>query len=153
MDKKIKELIITGILSVVFIMVIMNNLKTTSKKRKPPIAPPKSTTSSLSSNKATPVFTETPLDEKILNLQKERLNLSWGRDPFSLEKGSEFVQSELHLKGISFGADKRGYAFINNEIVKAGDRVGDYEVVSVEKDKVTLQHRDGQIFYLGLPKD
>lgn len=92
-------------------------------------------------------------DSGTIGLQKERENISWGRDPFSASKISrEYQRADLELKGISFGADKSGFAFINNEIVKSGDKVGDYEVVTVEKDKILLK-RGAQSFYLALPKE
>ncbi len=92
-------------------------------------------------------------DSSTISLQKERENVPWGRDPFSASKISrEYQRADLELKGISFGADKSGFAFINNEIVKSGDKVGDYEVVAIEKDKILLK-RGAQSFYLALPKE
>ncbi|MEK6563615.1 MAG: hypothetical protein AABZ65_01115 [Candidatus Omnitrophota bacterium] len=92
-------------------------------------------------------------DSGTISLQKERENVPWGRDPFSASKISrEYQRADLELKGISFGADKSGFAFINNEIVKSGDKVGDYEVVAIEKDKILLK-RGTQSFYLALPKE
>ncbi|MDO8748272.1 MAG: hypothetical protein Q7J72_04040 [Candidatus Omnitrophota bacterium] len=92
-------------------------------------------------------------DSSTIGLQKERENIPWGRDPFSASKISrEYQRADLELKGISFGADKSGFAFINNEIVKSGDKVGDYEVVAIEKDKILLK-RGTQSFYLALPKE
>lgn len=92
-------------------------------------------------------------DSGTIGLQKERESIPWGRDPFSASKISrEYQRADLELKGISFGADKSGFAFINNEIVKSGDKVGDYEVVTVEKDKILLK-RGSQSFYLALPKE
>ena len=92
-------------------------------------------------------------DSGTIGLQKERENVPWGRDPFSASKISrEYQRADLELKGISFGADKSGFAFINNEIVKSGDKVGDYEVVAIEKDKILLKRGD-MSFYLALPKE
>src|SRR3989338_1971458 len=88
-----------------------------------------------------------------LSLQKEREKLNWGRAPFAAAKVSkEFRGANLQLKGISFGKDKKGLAFINNEIVKKGDIMGDYEVIEVEKHKVLLR-KAGQTFYLTLPQE
>lgn len=92
-------------------------------------------------------------DPSAISLQKERENVPWGRDPFSASRISrEYQRADLELKGISFGADKSGFAFINNEIVKSGGKVGDYEVVAIEKDKILLK-RGTQSFYLALPKE
>lgn len=101
--------------------------------------------------KATPA-TQAVNDEE-LSLQKERAKLNWGRDPFAAAKISkEFRQANLELKGISFGKDKKGFAFINNEIVKKGDIMGEYEVLEVEKRKVLLRKAE-QTFYLTLPQE
>ena len=92
-----------------------------------------------------------PSDQQELNLQKEHTELAWGRDPFSPSKtGLEYQRSDLELKGISVGKDKAGFAFINNEIVKTGDKIGGYEVGEVEKNRVLLK-KGGQSFYLPLP--
>ena len=93
------------------------------------------------------------VNDEELSLQKEREKLNWGRDPFAAAKVSkEFRGANLQLKGISFGKDKKGLAFINNEIVKKGDIMGDYEVIEVEKHKVLLR-KAGQTFYLTLPQE
>lgn len=92
-------------------------------------------------------------DEKDLALQKERENLAWGRDPFSASSSAkEYQRANLQLKGISLGKDKSGLAFINNEIVKKGDTIGEYEVTEIQKDKVMLRKGD-QSFYLVLPQE
>lgn len=93
------------------------------------------------------------VNDEELSLQKEREKLNWGRDPFAAAKISkEFRAANLQLKGISFGKDKKGLAFINNEIVKKGDIMGDYEVLEVEKHKVLLRKAE-QTFYLTLPQE
>lgn len=92
-----------------------------------------------------------PAAQQELNIQKEHAELAWGRDPFSASKaGLEYQRSDLELKGISIGKDKTGFAFINNEIVKTGDKIGGYEVGEVEKNRVLLK-KGGQSFYLTLP--
>jgi hypothetical protein len=93
------------------------------------------------------------VNEEELSLQKERAELNWGRDPFTAAKISkDFRGANLQLRGISFGKDKKGLAFINNEIVKKGDIMGDYEILEVEKHKVLLRKAE-QTFYLALPQE
>ena len=78
--------------------------------------------------------------------------MAWGRDPFSPSKaGLEYQRSDLELKGISVGKDKAGFAFINNEIVKTGDKIGGYEVGEVEKNRVLLK-KAGRAFTWPCPK-
>lgn len=93
------------------------------------------------------------VNDEELSLQKERAELNWGRDPFAAAKISkDFRGANLQLRGISFGKDKKGLAFINNEIVKKGDIMGDYEIIEVEKHKVLLRKAE-QTFYLTLPQE
>lgn len=44
----------------------------------------------------------------------------------------------MTLKGTIIGG-KRPIAMINDRFVRMGDRIGDYEVVEIEKDRVTLR--------------
>lgn len=65
----------------------------------------------------------------------------WGRDPFVLkEMGSGSVLSGLKIMGITAaaGANKKSMAIINDEIVSVGSKVGQYEVVQIMKDRVTI---------------
>jgi hypothetical protein len=88
--------------------------------------------------------------ESIRRLQRKRANLDWGKDPFSIDKTKDiYTKGKLQLKGISVGKDKRGFAFINEEIVKVGDFIEGYKVLSIEKDRVLLE-KDKIRFYLNL---
>lgn len=92
-------------------------------------------------------------DESDLALQKERMKLEWGRDPFSsLRTAKDYQRASLELKGISLGKNKNGFAFINSEIVKIGDTIGEYEVTEIQRDKVLLR-KGQQSFYLVLPRE
>jgi hypothetical protein len=84
--------------------------------------------------------------------QAQRWELPWGRDPFSSQADERTMVSEFKLKGISFRSDKKGYAFINDDIVTDGDKIGGFDVVMVEKDRVLLR-RGTQNFYLTFPKE
>ena len=151
MTKLQNQIIITGILITVLIFLILGNLK--GAKKKAPRA---------NAQKEIPVqdvpqgpakASEDTADQKLLELQKERAKLAWGRNPFSIpQAGKEFQKASLMLKGISLGKDKKAFAFINDEIVKKGDTVGNYEVVEIEKNKVLLK-KDDQSFYITLPEE
>jgi hypothetical protein len=149
MDKQTKQLVITAGLVVVLILAMLGNLKKKPQKKAiPEPSPAQPVAPSVS-----PVGTAAglkPNDE--LSLQLERLKLSWGRDPFAFTMDKGFQRNELKLKGISFGKEKGGFAFINNEIVKKGDTIGDYEVADVQKDRVFLR-RGNQDFYLMFPEE
>jgi len=154
MNKQIKQLLILGALMAILVAVFAGSTK---KKASRKLTLPSPTTnkqvSQSNKNTANPVSGEGSVDDKRLALQKQRTNAAWGRDPFSASASKEYQRADLILKGISFGGDGRGFAFINNEIVKPGDKLGDYEVVSVERDKVLVKKKDSQSFYLILPKE
>lgn len=150
MTKQIKELIIVAVLIVVLVLVVTANLKKKATKR--PAAVSKSAVESAGKSAAALPIQVAPADDEKLSAQKERANLRWGRDIFVAPTDKEYQRADLKLKGISFGADKKGFAFINNEIVKVGDKVGDYEVLTIEKDKV-LVGKGSQTFYLTLPSE
>jgi len=60
--------------------------------------------------------------------------------------------NELVLKGISFSHNKKGYAFINDQIVSVGDALGGYDISRIEKDRVMLT-RGAQTFFLTFSED
>lgn len=158
MTKQQNQIIITGILITVLMFIILGNIKGAKKKASP--------VSGAQAQKETPAQRLPPAqvaepvkaaedisDQKTLELQKERAKLAWGRNPFSIPKASkEFQKANLVLKGISLGKDKKAFAFINEDIVKKGDTLGNYEVLEIEKNKVLLQ-KDSQAFYITLPEE
>jgi len=148
-DKQTKQLVITGGLVVVLIISVLGSLKKKPAKKAAP-AQPEVQTSAPSSSPPAPAGGFKPSDE--LTQQLERLQLAWGRDPFTFGFDKGFQINELKLKGISFGKDRGGFAFINDEIVKKGDTISEYEIVDVEKDRVFLK-RGNQSFYLMFPEE
>jgi hypothetical protein len=152
MNKQKIQLIVVGAGIVIFIFVLAGNLKNSKSQ--------KSAVTSVSPDNSTavvaPVSSETvksrPTDNQAVGGQKKRAELSWGRDPFVSELDEKEQISELKLQGISFGKDQTGFIFINNEIFKKGDKIGDYEVVEVFKDKVLLK-KEEQTFYLTFPEE
>lgn len=151
MDKQKKQLIIVGVLILVFIFSLLNSLK-----KKPATKGGVQVEPAAGGGVPQPAATQqavsapTKPSEKKLNEQFERAKLAWGRDPFAAPSEKEYQIGELQLKGISFDKKNGGYAFINSDIVKKGDIVGDYEVVEIEKDRVLLK-KGNQSFYLVFP--
>ncbi|MDD5729569.1 MAG: hypothetical protein PHN57_00360 [Candidatus Omnitrophica bacterium] len=152
MDKQRKQLIITGVLVLVLAVVWIRSLSSIKKKpnQKPAVSQP---SLSAPAKAAAPAAAQTEGEKNKTELQAERLKLNWGRDPFSpAQTEKEQGAGELKLKGISFGRNKLGMAFINDEIVKKGDKIGEYEVMDIEKEKVLLK-KGGQNFYLTFPDE
>lgn len=148
MDKQQKQLIIAGVLIIALIFSVMNSLRKKPKKKASLL--PETPAESSSPGATADSSSGQAVNNNKLSVQQERLKLPWGRDPFAEPSEREYQIGELELKGISFGKDKKGFAFINNEIVRKGDKVGSYEVVEVEKDKVLLK-KGNQDFYLAFP--
>jgi hypothetical protein len=148
-DKQTKQLVITGGLVAVLIFSLLGSLKKKPAKQVAP-AQPLTQANAPAPTISSPAGAFKPSDE--LTQQLERLKLSWGRDPFTFGLDKGFQIGELKLKGISFGKDRGGFAFINDEIVKKGDTIGEYEIVDVQKDRVFLK-RGTQSFYLMFPEE
>jgi hypothetical protein len=125
-----------------------NNLK--PKQRKP--APAAAVDQAGPQSAALPAATGfVPADSAVLEAQRRNAEKPWGRDPFAADPYKAGQVSELSLAGISYRADRLGYAFISDEIVKVGDSVRGYTVVEILKDKVLLR-KGAQSFYLTFPE-
>lgn len=61
-----------------------------------------------------------------------------------LVKFNDRKNFELIVEGIVMGVSGDSYALVSGSIVRQGDLVGGYEVVSIEKKKVIFQ-KDGQL--------
>ncbi len=77
------------------------------------------------------------------------------RDPFGLTVGSPETMADtqkgilaMKLQGIVWHTDKPR-AIINNKMVKVGSRVGEAEVIGIDKEGVRIQ-QEGQEFVLRL---
>jgi hypothetical protein len=130
-----------GLLALPFF--IMSNFKKPQKK--PEASGPLTITVSAEAPAATPA--KGNMNDKTAGLQSERWDMPWGRDPFMAISDSVGKLNEFQLKGISFSKNKKGYAFINDQIAGVGETIGEYEVALVEKDRVMLK-RGTQTFYL-----
>jgi hypothetical protein len=69
------------------------------------------------------------------------------RDPFIplvtpdgrlLKLGQEEGISELSLEGIFYDQAGGSYLIVNGEVVRVGEKIGDYQVLKIEKKKATF---------------
>ena len=149
MDKQKKQLIIVGALVLVLVVSVFSGQKKKPVKTDELKVEPQSGIAPKPPLAVGPVAPVRP-EEKKMNAQLERAKSAWGRDPFSEPSDKGLQVGQLQLKGISFDKIKGGYAFINNEIVKKGDTIGEYEVAEIDKNRVTLK-KGNQSFYLVFP--
>ncbi|TAN61440.1 hypothetical protein EPN16_03190 [bacterium] len=143
-------------------IVILIALAASSLKKKPskgqaqesvPAAQSLSASPGKADSRGEPFLPASSADENDLALQKERIKLEWGRDPFSSSRTArDYQRASLELKGISLGKNKNGFAFINSEIVKKGDTIGEYEVTEIQRNRVMLR-KGQQSFYLVMPRE
>ncbi len=88
-------------------------------------------------------------------------NAKGKRDPFislvtpdgrllKLEK--EEGSAGLSLEGIIYDEHGLSYAIVNGEVVRVSDKVSDYQVLKIEKNKVIFI-KDGQITEVGLKEE
>lgn len=81
----------------------------------------------------------------------------WGRDPFvgtirlTEFDSSSTDSSDFVLKGVIWKGDD-AQVLIGNEILKKGDRVGNLEILEIEKDRVVCK-KNGKIVTLLLKED
>jgi type II secretory pathway component PulC len=150
MTKEQNQMIFIGVGIIIFASVTISNL---NRKK------PKAVRSAAKSSSNLTVAADSPDQEKFipadasaLDQQKKQAGLPWGRNPFvsDLEQKEQILK--LKLQGISFGKDNAGFAFINDQIVKKGDKLGDYEITEVLKDRVLIK-KESQSFYLAFPEE
>jgi hypothetical protein len=67
--------------------------------------------------------------------------LNWKDNPF-IQRGEEASIEDLTLFAVIYNKNKAA-ALINNQIVKKGDRIGSFEVVSIQKQEVVLRNDNG----------
>ena len=146
MNKEKKEFAVIAAGVILLIIVVAGNMKNKNARKPGVVNKPANATQA---EKASVEIRVNPgyLNEKDLQAQTERARAPWGRDPFVAELDRAANISELKLQGISRGTDGAGFVFINNEIVKKGGKIGDYEVAEVLKDRVLVK-KGNQSFYL-----
>ena len=76
-----------------------------------------------------------------------------GRDPFrplitddgKLVQGFDGISLEdIYLEGIIWDPQGDSIAMINGMILRRGDRIGDFEIIKIEKDRITLKSGNEQ---------
>ena len=77
--------------------------------------------------------------EDFLDITKNLLD--WKDNPF-MQRGEEASLDDLTLFAIVYNKNKAA-ALVNNQIVKKGDKIGSFEVVSIEKQEVILRNDNG----------
>ncbi|MCK9595292.1 MAG: hypothetical protein PHH68_03075 [Candidatus Omnitrophica bacterium] len=146
MNKEKKELAVIAAGVIILLIVFIGNMKGKSARKTGGTGKTSGRADSVrpgGNAPAKPAY----FNEKDLQAQTERARTPWGRDPFVAELDRAANISELRLQGISYGTDRAGFAFINDEIVKKGGKIGDYEVSEVLKDRVLVK-KGAQSFYL-----
>ena len=90
-----------------------------------------STTSSVTFDQAIPVMRAVP--------RKRTEFIDWGRDPFTFPQREEEIGSISNLRlSCIICNDKEAQAFINESIVRVGDKITDKTVKRIEQNKVIL---------------
>lgn len=133
MEKQKKEILITGILIVIFFVFLGSTLAKRKSVKPAPAEAPKA-----ESNQALPVFQKS---EVFIPKQEE---LQWGRDPFALpgqeataETGGQFILSAV------IWDENKPLAVINGEVVSIGRKINGYTVKKINKENVVLA-KDGE---------
>ena len=73
-------------------------------------------------------------------------------EPVVKKENPHQAETELYLEGIVYEPQGGSCAVINSEIVKAGDKIGDYQVLEVQRQQVVLV-RGGEVLNLELRKE
>ena len=149
MSKEQQQLVMVGVLIVVLAVVMMNSFKPKKREAPAPAAAPAVEVKPPPAPSGAPAKTE----DKSVGSQKDRSDkLAWGRNPFVAFEEKAIEGTGFTLKGISIGKGRKGYAFINDEIVRKGDKFMGYEIAEIEKDKVLLR-KEGSSFYIVFPPE
>lgn len=129
MDKNRQQLIILGIVVVVFIIATATAV---FKPRPKQAAKPESAVV------AAPAAQEpSPQKGRVKSSFK-----SWGRDPFAIGVGStEEASGPVLLSGI-FCDPPQSYCIIDGKVAKVGDEVSGYRILEIKKDTVTVKIGD-----------
>lgn len=132
MNKKRIEIILTFLLSIIFVFIITNSIKIAKRRFS-----------------ATAVVSTVTVSGPAAQTRKEIARQgagkpeepAWGRCPFSGKAYSASGKPVINfrLTGIIWD-QKTPQALINNKIVKAGDRFGNYIVVGINRNSVILNN-------------
>ncbi len=134
MDKRKLELLIAGILIIVFTFILINSFKKVKSKHM--FIKSQVSAKALPAQELKPLFmTKKP------EVKKEEREIGWGRDPFTLQETSiDRVDTIANLKlmGITIDKTAKSMAIINNELLSVGDKIGKFRVIKISKGSVIV---------------
>ena len=159
MTKTTKQIIVISIMLPILLFSWAYNIKRLRKRREsraPVTARTEQTPEAQTLPEGSPgvVKIERETSENKVKAQRERLSLSWGRDPFVLSGGTTQVGKRgislggLSLNGVSWRGEV-GVAIVNDFIVKEGDVFEGYKAIKILKKGIILE-KDGKRHTLGL---
>lgn len=129
-------MIATAVLIVIFILALSNNFKRAKAKAGYGAAEP--STAAVSAPGATYATSVSLERAKMLEEEEETV---WGRDPFVLHEVTPLAAdtiSNLKLNGITTVKGGAPKAFINNDIVSVGSKIGKFTVLKITHNKVMV---------------
>ncbi|MCM8771088.1 MAG: hypothetical protein NC936_04395 [Candidatus Omnitrophica bacterium] len=143
-QKAKKEIIVTVIMIIVLILIIpFYSLPQIKKKKGAASTKAKVKKESLSQVKLKPGKDDLKIEkqkESFFKLEEEAEALKLRRDPFTtgvLANQEEILPSDLSVYGIIWD-EARPLAIINENIVKAGDKIGQNIIVKIERNCVII---------------
>ncbi|MCU0651870.1 MAG: hypothetical protein MUC39_02890 [Candidatus Omnitrophica bacterium] len=149
MDKKRTEIIITVILAGILVLVLLKSMRKISAKFKSSSVP----AASALSRAYHPLITKGQEVKKAQLPAPIDTETKWGRCPFSGKAYSATSKTEvinLKLTGIVWD-ESDPQALINGKVVQRFDRVGQFTVIEIYRDKVKLS-QDGKYFEIYLSR-
>lgn len=125
-----KKLMVLAVLGMLAIFSLIYGIVASPKTRRSP-----QTTAPDIQTEGKVFLTEKPILTQ--RVAKRTNYVSWGRNPFTLQKTSSKAFKGLILDGIMWSEEKP-MAVINGNIVKIGDTVSQNTVVDIKQEKVIL---------------
>ncbi len=61
------------------------------------------------------------------------------KDGYIINREADVLASDMNLEGIIFDKSGKSLAIINGKVLKVGDKIGNYNILKIEKQKVTLE--------------
>jgi len=156
MDKKKIQLIITGGLILVFLLISVDSAKTIAKKKQ--LASGYEVLKS-EATVGTPALIQQKIIKNIENVVEESLVNVIGRDPFKRQSAAEDIMFDkkkniegidgVILTGIAYNKQsaEAGYCIINGEMLKLKDKIGDFMVTDIKENQVNLLNEKEQKEY------
>jgi hypothetical protein len=129
-DKDKKQLLMTGVLILVLIIMVIRAVKSTGKHLSRRIT-------TVQPVAAVPIQKNILEDSQYVRLEKEGVALKMKRDPFFYRDLSPFAH--LKLSGIAWD-DENPEAIINGQIFQIGSHLGDHRIIDIQKDSVTISN-------------